>query len=288
MPPPPPPSQKNVQQQQQQQQQKRGTEGSYVPKELPAVSSLDKSLGEIIQQNSKTAKRKRDSVSSGVGNFSAGPSVPEQSGAGDMLVAKRPKLESARMSDVVREMHHGFAKGLHLRSDPTTPNFEAFGGLNTLALVDNEESYKQVTQNVLERNYRANNNTFAPMAMSFHPLRKKKAKIMKGHTDLSELRGSLLLGGTPRVEDLGEVEREEDIRMEDVGSAVAPTATHTPAPRSPVEPPAFSAPPAPAAPAPGPATTQGGYTNHRKVRKTAEELDEDMRDYFVAGGLIMQ
>ncbi|KAI6083288.1 hypothetical protein F4821DRAFT_280974 [Hypoxylon rubiginosum] len=316
MPPPPQPQNQN-QQQQQQKQQSQGAWSSYVPEQLPAISKLDQSLGEIIQQQtSRAAKRKRDSATSSVVDFPAGASVSGQSDTGDMPVAKRPALHSVRMSDVVRHMNHGVARSLEVRSDPDLPNWEATGGTSTMAGTDNPETMLQIVGNVIERNYRINNNVFKPMNMTFF----QKRKTIHGARNLSERRNSLFPGNTRRIEDLGEVEREEDVRMEDVGSAAAlttaPTTTATPASRSPapasVVPVSVPAPapttvaaPAPAVTAAGAAqgstgATEGGKqqqsrrrrnakkTHEQLVQEVEEELDQQMRDYWNKGNMEMQ
>ncbi|KAI4858838.1 hypothetical protein F4820DRAFT_441562 [Hypoxylon rubiginosum] len=310
-----------------QQGQQGGREGQ-VGQEGP-ISDLDRSLNEIIQSNSaRAAKRKRESEPSNASGSAAPagpassalipfdsfaprafPSAFGQSDAGDMPVAKRPKLESVRIDSVKKVMSHGFARRLYVDDD--TPNFEAFGGNTTLAEVNNIESFKQVIGNVLDRQFRANNNQFGAMSMAFLPHSTKKAKMIQGNRGLSN-RSQSLLGDTSRVQELGSGSGfgsgSKDVRMEDVGSAAAVAA-----------PPATATPPLAPPPAPFPATqggkvaTKGGNQQQQQEQQTAKardesrrghrgkswkkqekeqkilkELDQDMDKYFAAGPILRE
>ncbi|KAI0109724.1 hypothetical protein F4814DRAFT_377138 [Daldinia grandis] len=171
--------------------EKGGDRVVYPDKPRP-VSSLSHSLDEIVKNSKKKregGKRKRDDNSDNANSNEKANSTLTPAPAETSTAKRRATVESVSMSEVGRQVRNGVATDLWPRDDPTdrATSFEAFGGRTTIVPITSEEAYHRVTTDVLERNFRANNNVFNPMGMMMFNLRAQRLASFSAGLPIREL-----------------------------------------------------------------------------------------------------
>ncbi|OTB02818.1 hypothetical protein M426DRAFT_13066 [Hypoxylon sp. CI-4A] len=117
------------------------------------MSRLGFSLDEIINAN-KGHKRQSERVASGAGQ------------AEQTANARRTPLDSVNLGQVNRNIKGGFSTNLTVRGEPDNKNFEAHGGKVTLAHVETEDNFHRVANNAADSIKRRNNGVFMPVDLT--------------------------------------------------------------------------------------------------------------------------
>ncbi|OTA78084.1 hypothetical protein M434DRAFT_18247 [Hypoxylon sp. CO27-5] len=277
----------------------RGTDRIYVPGDVPEVSSLSKALDEIIQDGDVRTKRaaKRKHGGTQAPGSAAVAKDSEKSESEGQLVAREPLLHSARVREVGRTMRHGLATSLFLKDNPDVRNFEAFGGAITMANADNPASYKRITENVLDRNLRANGGQFREMAMVFMPSRSNLASrqqhllpanvVRRIENEATEQNSTPAWLAPPAAapgrnpnngSSRGRRNRRRGRGGRPVAGASASASASTPGGATA----ATTTAAATGQPSPGPVDV--GDDRAYKRKKALQELDDDMDQYWAEGG----